>query len=286
MLRQAYAVGVLTLALGGLAIVPPAAAQFGRSAGAGFGGRGGFGGFGGRQTTINVAYPAYGYYGGYYPYNYGGAYFGGGWSGWGGWGYNSGPFGGAGYSLADIEMLKQQQASLNASKYNLENAQAVQAYQSANYYQQQAVNTYLSNMKMSQEMQQKYNAETAARVAASRKPPRPFEQLVAADGNVLWPEYAPANQNRAAVDEAIRNAETERRQNGQATVQTVNQARKKLIAYGQPALSRVRRERPGFGNSFRDFLNELDVSLDTLAQPPVMVKAGGEDTPPPPAPKP
>ena len=46
-----------------------------------------------------------------------------------------------------------------------------------------------------------------------------------------------------------------------------------------------RRERPRYGNAFRDYLNELDLSLDTLAEAPVMVKAGDGEAPPP-APKP
>jgi hypothetical protein len=306
MIRVACRVGVVGLALWALG---PAALSVGRveaqfrgvgGSGLGFGGRGfgglpvgGHPGYGG-TTVLNLYAPySYGYGYGYTPYVATGGY--GGYPGWGwgaGWNYYyGGPFGGAGYSLYDIDMLKQQQYALNASRYNVETAQAAQAYQAANYYQQQAVATALNNYKEQAALREKFNTANAAPALAPKPTPGhptvPLESLYDRRGQVIWPAVATRNDNRDAADSAMQVVVQEYRKRGRASVASVLDARDKLYAYGRPALSHVRRQRPTAGEPFKDFLNNLDVSLDLMADPPAKDDKGAQEKgAPPPPPKP
>jgi hypothetical protein len=285
MFRKVYRVGMMSLALWALG---PAALSVGRveAGGHGFGGMGGgFGGhgFGGHgfggmfhhpATNINFAIPAFGYYGdapyfafdGYYP----------GWGGWGwgpGWNYYyGGPFGGAGYSLDDIELLKQQVFALTASRSEAQNAEAAQAYQAANYYRQQAIATALSNAREEMALREKLNPPNAAPAPAPRPTPGhptvPLVDLVDARGHVIWPAVATRNDARDGVDSTFRAVVQEYRKRGRASAASVLDARVDLYTYGRPALARVRQQRPRAGESFKDFLNNLDVSLGLMADPP------------------
>ena len=290
MIRLACRVGVLGVALGALGLVG-AHAQFRGvgGVGGGFGGRG-FGGFGGFHrpvTNVNITVP-YGYgYG--YPVV---AAYGAGYPGWG-WGagwdyYYGGPFGGIGYSLYDVEALKQQQYALNDSRYNVENAQATQAYAAANFYQQQAIATAMENARQTAAMRPKYDPTTGSPAMAPQPTPGhptvPLDRLIDEKGQVIWPAFAPRNDARGAADSAYQVAAQEYRQRGRASVAAALDAREKLYAYGRPALAKVRREQPPAGEPFKDFLNNLDVSLDLMADPPAKPAADtkGQEAPPPP----
>ena len=270
MVRLVSRIGVLSLALWALG---PVALSVGRveahggGGGHGFGGHG-FGGHGfgggmfhhpGAHNTF-FAIPAWGFYDDTPYWAYGGYP---GWGGWGwgpGWGYYyGGPFGGVGYSLYDVEMLKQQQYLLNASYYNVVNAQAAQAYQAANFYRQQAIATALANAQASAAPRQE---------PATDKPAARLDSVIDGSGRVTWPAVAPRNKARADVDSAIRVVLRESRRPSGATAASVAEARARLYAYGRPALAQVRHQRPAAGRAFRDFLNRLDAGLEVLANPP------------------
>src|SRR5690348_777910 len=82
--------------------------------------------------TASAQYFGYGGYG-YGGYGYGGY---GGWGGYGGGYY--GAFGGMGMTYDEQQAVKQSAMALAASRYDLQNAQAVEAYSKANLYDQQA----------------------------------------------------------------------------------------------------------------------------------------------------
>jgi hypothetical protein len=194
--------------------------------------------------------------------------------GYGGWGGGYGAFGNMGMSLYDQAAVKEQYFMMGAARYNLDNAAAEQAYQSANLMQQQAINTALENQRLSYQLaKDKYDVST--RVAASVQEARaaapkvPIDSLINSEGQVLWPDYAPSGgahgERRARLDAAIRIAYDQTRKNGHAGVGEVVEARRLLQAYGNPALKLLaarsdKRARAGMV----EFLNALDAALDGM----------------------
>ena len=121
--------------------------------------------------------------------------------GYGGWGYGGyggyGGFGSMGMSLYDQAMVKEQSYMNNAARFNLQNAQAEQAYQAANLIQQRAVNTALENQRLSYQLaKEKYDVRSreaaSYQAAMAANPPVPIDQLIDGQGRVLWPDYAPS----------------------------------------------------------------------------------------------
>ncbi|MDB5349390.1 MAG: hypothetical protein JWN86_637 [Planctomycetota bacterium] len=236
---------------------------------------GGFNGGG-----INLTVPQYGpiiIYGSPYGYNGYGNYgaFGvvsPGWTapipGYGGYGFAPG-----GYNIPptyDDPLYRQQQYAMNASRYNLQNAQATKAYQEANFFQQQAIATAMNNAQQAPAVREQFNVRSAAPRSRSRAPRQtstvPLDQLITKDGAVLWPQSSPVDPSRERVDTAIAAIAKQYQDDGKATVQSVNEARNALSAYGHPALTEVRKERPQSAAVFKSFLNNLDVSLAGMAK--------------------
>lgn len=196
--------------------------------------------------------------------------------GWGGgWGY--GGYGGTnmGMSLYEQNLFKAQAAALNASRFDLKNAQTVRAYEAANLLRQQAASAELSNMQRQMELQERYNASPKAKQYAALARLQgfqqiPFNQMVTESGKVNWPNVVPPslelNDKREAAEKAIETAVLEARQNGSASIQSVNQARELLIAYGRPTLSRLQTRTAT--NRLKGFLLNLDAALEDLAAPP------------------
>ena len=239
------------------------------------GGGGGFSGGG-----INITVPQYGptiIYGS--PYGYGGyrntGYVGvvaPGWSapipGYGGYGTGFGGYGGV--SVYDDPLVRQQQYALNASRYNLETAQATKAYQEANFFQQQAIATAMNNARQNQAVREQFNVRSAtpkSRSHAQRNAPTvPLDQLMSKEGAVLWPQTSPVDESRERVDVAVAAIAKQFQEHGKATVQSVNEARNLLSAYGHPALAAVRKDRRETATVFKSFLNNLDTSLAAMAK--------------------
>jgi hypothetical protein len=199
----------------------------------------------------------------------------GGYGGYGGWGWGGGGmFGNMGMSLYDQSMVKEQYYMLNASRFNLQNAAAEQSYQSANLMQQQAINTALENQRLGYQLaKETYDVETKAaslaQAARDAAPKVPIENLVNASGQVLWPDYAPSGgvqgERRDKADVAIRNVYESARTNGQAPVNQVVEANRRLHEYGEPALNLLntrgdKRARAGMV----DFLNALESAVQGM----------------------
>ncbi|MEO6810634.1 MAG: hypothetical protein ABI353_16075 [Isosphaeraceae bacterium] len=198
------------------------------------------------------------------------AQWGGGYGGYGGYGGMN-----MGMSLYEQNLVKDQMAALNASRFNLQNAQTVKSYEAANLLRHQAVNTELSNMKLQMDLQERYNASPKAKQYAALSRLQgfqqiPFDQMVSESGKVNWPNVVPPslelNSRREAAEQAIEIAVQEARQTGQASVQSVNQARELLIAYGRPTLSRLHTRTAT--NRLKGFLVNLDAALEDMATPP------------------
>jgi hypothetical protein len=200
-------------------------------------------------------------------YGFGAGYGFGGWGGGYGWGN-------MGMSLYDQAAVKEQYFMMGAARFNLDNAVAEQAYQSANLMQQQAINTALENQRLSYQLaKEKYDIDTRAAAsmqeARAAAPKVPIDSLINDQGQVLWPDYAPSGgahgQRQQKLDAAIKLVYDQARTKGHAGVGEVVEARRELHAYGDPALKLLasrgdKRARAGMV----DFLNALDAVLDGL----------------------
>lgn len=210
-------------------------------------------------------------------YGFGAGYGFGGWGG-GGWG-----FGDIGMSPYDQAMVKEQFYANNAARFNLQNAQAEQAFQSANLMRQQALNTALENQRLAYQIaKDRYDIRgRQASASQAAAPAIPLDSLIDDDGQVLWPDYAPSGgahaERRQRADAAIKVAYLGYKKDGHAGVNEVVDARRRLHAYGQPALdllgtrgdARARAELLGF-------LNALDAAVDGLGNPPQAPASGGQ----------
>lgn len=299
---------VLLAALFVVAAARPATAQFGY--GYGFGGLSpyaygyGYGGY--FPSFANVGFYNTGFYNtGFYntPFvntyfgntlGYGGAGFGnwgGGWGlGYGGWGLG---YGGLGYGYGGLgfgaitpyggALLRQEQAMLAMGRYNLWNAEATQAYSSAQLYHQQALAAALANYKTAARMTDRYSptkvqpssAEAVVDPRAGKIVTR--EQLISPDGRVLWPASAPKDEKldplRAAFEDAAHEVMIQYRDHGRARVQSVAEAKARLLAYAQPALRVARRsEAQKNSRQFWAFLDDLEQILDGMADPDASAK--------------
>jgi hypothetical protein len=210
-----------------------------------------------------------------------------GFGGYGGWGWGGyGGIGSMGMSLYDQNMIKEQTFMENSARYNMMNAQAVQSFASANLMQQQAANTMLQNQMMAQQIaQDKFNLYSKAKnqamaQARAAAPEIPLGDLIDSSGRVRWPEAAPSMgahaERRAAADEAIQTVYTDFRQNGRANLAAVVEGKRRLHAYGEPAirLLAARNDNRARSNLIA-FLNALEAALDAMgAGPPAGENAG------------
>jgi hypothetical protein len=82
--------------------------------------------------------------------------------------------------------------------------------------------------------------------APSHSPTFDLGSFLGSDGHVDWPRDVPDSPDlasrREAADEAIR-AAVDQIKGGKATIRAVNVAKARLIAFGQPALAKIRAER-------------------------------------------
>jgi hypothetical protein len=219
-------------------------------------------------------YPAYNYglYGGYgYPFNYGGF----GYYGNPGWGYG---FGGIGMTAADQWMMKYQTYALNASRYNLMNAETATAYQAANLMHQRAVQTLMQNY-----LGDKYSGSsprygvgvgrpTTGGPGGANDQPKvlPASELYAKDGQVLWPlgapEDGPLKAKKEAAGQAIQKAVSDYIEAKAAPpVREVVAARTALADYANPAAREIKDQRPDDYKDFVNYIENLDASLRSLA---------------------
>ena len=202
----------------------------------------------------------------------------------GGWGYPATGFYGNGYgglgfgpgSMSDSPwndpVAREQRHALAASRYEMQNAQATEAYAKANYFQQKAIAAAIENAKAAPPppIQERFNARTArtrgSRIAARVDPTLPLDKLVTRGGGVLWPAAAPKDDARDGFDAVMATLAKQFEDAGKADVKDVNAARDALQAYGVPALAKVRREKPAQAAAMKTFLNSLDATLVAWAK--------------------
>ncbi len=180
-------------------------------------------------------------------------------------------------TLYDQEMLKSQTYMLNANRYNMMSSGINVMNQRANLMQQEALSVAMQNQRTAnQMMQERYNLYTKQAKAyedAKREIVGvPIENLVDAQGQVIWPDFAPAGgahePRRAAADEAIARAYDQYKQKGQADIPLVVEAKRQLHAYGEPALKLLgSRSNPRPRAEMVGFLNTLELAIDGLAEP-------------------
>jgi hypothetical protein len=239
----------------------------------------------------NYGYPGFGYatpgwgagVGTGYGYGFGWGY------GYGGFGYGGYPgYGFMGMSLADQWMLKYQQYALNASRYNLMNAEASTAYQAANLMHQQALQTMLQNYSGGKyagggaSVPRTYGDEGGG---DGRKPAGdiPFDQLVARDGQVLWPLGAPEDgdlgSRKQRATAAIQQLLKDRGEGRDAPVRQVVRARRALSDYAVPAAREIKADHPDDYDDWVNYVSSLDRGLRTLAGLQGAGGRGGNATP-------
>jgi hypothetical protein len=176
------------------------------------------------------------------------------------------------------DVAKRAMLAESVSRYRLETAQAVEAYQAANQMQQNAIATALENEQRAQALQEKYAVKAQAAQEQQAAALRTYaidhlDEVIDPQGKVRWPDAAPIGGDLAArrqeADAAIRAAYRQYRAQGQASVASVVEAKRTLHAYGQPALARLRAS-----STLRDrvstvlpFLQVLDAALDALGEP-------------------
>ena len=216
-----------------------------------------------------------------------------------------GSYGGLGTTIGmspfDQEMVKEQQYMLNASQYNLANAQATREYQAANLYNQQAMNqmyaryaamrgaattgaraggsegdsasasTYQTRYNLNSGNTTPYplyNGNHNRRINRTRLP---RERVLADDGKVLWPSITPTDPEldplREAVDTAFRDvaADREKHKRTNITIRDAVHARSKLVAFAAPAVEKLSEEKSGDLADFQVFLGSLDYALRNMA---------------------
>lgn len=247
----------------------------GYNTGIGYGGYGlGYGGI-----AVSSGY-GYGNFGGYGFGGYGGV---GGGYGIGDFGYVGGTlgngingyngYGSYGVTAYDQAMMQNEQYSLANSRYNMQTAQANQAYAEADYYRQKALQASIDNQNLTSGLRQTYGIKSSqpryhhAPVPANAAPVD-LNSVIGENGAIRWPSIAPQNDARHLADEAIGQVASKFRNGKTPDVQSVNDARDALYAYGRPALASIRRVHASKAAEMKDFLNNLDRGLDKMAQAP------------------
>jgi len=248
---------------------------YGGYGGNGFGGYGGYGGYGGN---------GFGGYGGYsgiatgFTPNYGGNNY-------------LGTYGGLGLTIGmspyDQEAVKENEYALMASQRNLQNARAMQAYQSANLMQQKAMAAAMANREQmtgnGAGYEPRYNVATAStrpypRQLAARGRNRargtpdllPREKVLDTDGRILWPTSLPRDPDlgsmRQGVDTAFHDVVDDFRKRNRGSVRETVNARDKLYAFGNLAEQKLQEEkRDADIPEFQVFLASLDRALVSMA---------------------
>jgi hypothetical protein len=186
------------------------------------------------------------------------------------------PYGGGlgssiGMSAYDQALYRKQIYNLNASLSRLQNAAARQAYEAAAYYRALANSAASGNSRPTGFTPASPRATTIGRAARSSRRPAlpasalPREKLVDDTGQIQWPAWAPVPSRalaeaREALDAAIKEVVASSR-SGIPAVRALIDARKKLYAYGRPAMADVHVSDPAIAPALAQFLNSLDRTL-------------------------
>jgi len=242
-------------------------------------------GAGRAEAQIGTWNPNYGSEWIYNPYAGSGPGFGFGMAGLGFDPYGNG-YAPGGITVSDMAAMKAQMSALNASRYNLLNAQAASAYEAANLLNQEAAKDAVSGYRSAKQAYgPRYNIRTGSPgYTSSAAPPReavaqvdpeaqpilPPDRLLAPDGEVLWPVGAPKGPDldprREAASQAIRDAVQPGTGGRRGSIRRIVRARERLSDYAVPALQQIRTERPQDEEDFVRYVRSLDLALRALAE--------------------
>ena len=183
-------------------------------------------------------------------------------------------------TAADQWMMKYQNYALNASRYNLLNAETVTQYQAANLMHQQALQTLMQTYSMNYRNNKYGNSgygvglgrPTSYGSSGSNDQAKaiPADKLFSKDGQVLWPLGAPEDGDlkakKQAASAAIQKAISDYiASNAAPPVREVVAARKALSDYANPAARELKDQRPDDYDAFVNYIQNLDGSLRSLA---------------------
>ncbi|MDX2037703.1 MAG: hypothetical protein SFX72_13715 [Isosphaeraceae bacterium] len=167
---------------------------------------------------------------------------------------------GVGITLHDPNQLAAMQ-----QRYQIQNAQATEAYQQSMAMQQEQGG---SPKRDASAIRQAYDPRSgrARRSAESSRAKQAETPLFDASGQLVWPDFAPKNALREEVDRAIARVRDEVQSTGTATVANAVQAKQALHRYGVPALRGVPGGSKVLAERLRGHLHRLDTELDRLVE--------------------
>src|SRR5207237_1092384 len=147
-----------------------------------------------------------------------------------------------------LNTYRMQAMALNASRYNLRNAEAATAYQAANLYHQQALGLMMEN-------EQRARLMAMGDVAPYAK----YDVRTGGGGSGTAP----------AANEAARDGMRDDRADGRVSVRRVAAARRQLAAYAVPAARELRDEKSSEDVAgFARYVQTLDAGLRALVAGP------------------
>ncbi len=214
--------------------------------------------------------------GGVSPFGYGNGYGFGGYGGLGGYGF--GGFGGYGGYLGGISPYNEVAAitenyALANSRYNLNTAEAVQAYAAANFYNTMARTTAANNYPMTAPAQSKFPIRWTTNNAQPNRAARhnylPIAKVVDDKGQIQWPSGAPTSPGdvaaaRSDADKAVQDVASAYKKDGRAPVSEVVDAENKVEAYGRKAIETLGADRQADAQGLGLFLGSLEHALNVM----------------------
>ncbi len=184
--------------------------------------------------------------------------------------YGQGGFTGSAYNAMP---QPQYNAGMGTSPYDVYGTPGTQVYQGANPNLNEAAVQAMQNQQQMQAMELRFDVRkrTPRTVQAKQRQANkllPRNQVIAADGKVLWPSKAPNDgelgKSRAAAEAAIKLAYKEFKADGKASVHNVVEAKELLYAYGHPAIDKAAGQSLKAAQSLHHFLTSLERAIDSL----------------------
>jgi hypothetical protein len=188
---------------------------------------------------------------------------------------------GVGVSPWDPIVQAQLNLGMRTARYQMYDAWANQSNAAANLFYQQAIAQSIQNAQQQQAVPPRYDVrQRVPRPAPATDPTNtattntttkllPRNQVMKDNGEVIWPASAPSDgafgRSRAAAEAAIRVAVKEFQANGQASIQSVAEAKSLLFAYGKPALEELVQTNRAQAKRLWTFFTSLEHVLNGLA---------------------
>ncbi len=183
--------------------------------------------------------------------------------------YGQGGFGAGYYPMAQPQF----NSGMGPTPYNVYGTPGAEVYQGTNQNLDDAAAQAMQNQQQMQAMELRFDVRkrTPRTVQAKQRQAKKLltrNQVLAADGKVLWPSKAPNDgelgKSRAAAEAAIKVAYKEFKAGGKASVQNVVEAKELLYAYGHSALDKAAGQSLKAAQSLHHFLSSLERAIDSL----------------------